>query len=320
MTDATGTRASPLAVSMAGPETHDVVRRLALRFLPRESRVVDLAAGQGAFTEILRTMGHAVVPVDGTAEHWRVADLPLVVRDLDAPFAEALRRLGAGYDAVVALEIIEHLENPFRFARECAALLRPGGWLLLSTPNVESVRSRLTFLYTGRLSYFGAYETVRPAHVTPIFKWKLDMMLGEAGFDLVYECFTRPVYATGRNLKGGVAAVVGRLLSPWLKGPRGGDGRIVVAKLRDQRASSTRPADGGGLSPHTSRDRPGGEPGFRAKPSDTGASWQSPRERRPAAALAIGRIRLSVRTSGRSCRTKCPGSSAIVPWRLNSPS
>jgi len=82
------------------------------------------------------------------------------------------------------------------------------------------------------LNSFGAYETVRPAHITPIFKWKMEMMLEEAGFETVHEGFNRVVYATGTNRKGKIAAVVGRLLSPLLKGEKGGEGRIVVARLK----------------------------------------------------------------------------------------
>lgn len=58
------------------------------------------------------------------------------------------------------------------------------------------------------------------------------MMLEEAGFETVDECFNRYFYATGTNLKGKIAAVAGRLLSPLLKGEKGGEGRIVVARLR----------------------------------------------------------------------------------------
>jgi len=217
---------------MAGVGTHEVVFDLIQKFVPKPAKVADLAAGEGAFSIKLKELGHDVRAVDASSENWKVPDIPLEIRDLDSEFAASVISEHGQFDAVVAIEIIEHLENPFRFVRECAALLKPGGLLFLTTPNVEAVNSRLIFLYSGRLNAFGAYETVRPAHITPIFKWKLEMILEEARFETVHECFNRVVYATGTNLKGKIAAVTGRLLSPLLKGEKGGEGRIIVARLR----------------------------------------------------------------------------------------
>ena len=218
--------------SMAGVGTHEVVLDLVKRFVPAHAKVVDLAAGEGAFSLILQQMGHQVTAVDFSRDNWKAPDIPLELRDLDSEFADSLVSEHGKFDAVLAIEIVEHLENPFRFIRQCAALLKPDGLMFLTTPNVEAVNSRLIFLYSGRLNAFGAYETVRPAHITPIFKWKMEMMLDEAGFETVHEGFNRTVYATGTNLKGKIAAVAGRLLSPLLKGEKGGEGRIVVALLK----------------------------------------------------------------------------------------
>ena len=217
---------------MAGIGTHEVVFELIKKHLTNPSRVVDLAAGEGAFSVKLKELGHEILAIDASRENWKVHDIPLKIENFDSEFAEKILNNDNKFDAVVAIEIIEHLENPFRFVRECAKLLKPDGLLFLTTPNVEAVHSRLIFLYSGRLNSFGAYETVRPAHITPIFKWKLEMILDEAGFEMIYEGFNRYVYATGINLKGKIAAVVGRIINPFLKGDKGGEGRIIVAKLK----------------------------------------------------------------------------------------
>lgn len=218
--------------SMAGIGTHEVVFELIKKHLPKSGRVADLAAGEGAFSVKLKELGHEILAIDFNNENWKVPHIPLKNENFDSEFAEKILKDDNKFDAVVAIEIIEHLENPFRFVRECAKLLKPNGLLFLTTPNVEAVHSRLIFLYSGRLSAFGAYETVRPAHITPIFKWKLEMILEEAGFETIHDGFNRMVYATGTNLKGKIAAVVGRILSPLLKGEKGGEGRIIVAKLK----------------------------------------------------------------------------------------
>jgi SAM-dependent methyltransferase len=218
-------------VSMAGAGTHEAVLDLIARYLPRPARVVDLAAGQGAFSLELKRLGHSVTAVDLDGENWKAPEIPLALADLDAEFASSVSPTGERYDAIAAIEIIEHLENPFRFVRECSKLLRPGGLMFLTSPNVEAISSRLMFLYTGRLGGFGAYETVRPAHITPIFKWKLDMILDEAGFETVHESFNHFLPAGNGRLKLKIATLAGKLLAPIVKGEKGSEGRIVVARL-----------------------------------------------------------------------------------------
>ena len=211
---------------------HDRVIELVKEHFPKKARIADLAAGQGAFSVRLRDLGHEITAIDGFSEAWKVPDIELKIQNLDGEFAAEIVADDNKYDAVIAIEIIEHLENPFRFARECAKLLKPGGLLFLTSPNVESVYSRIIFFYTGRLNSFGAYETVRPAHITPIFKWKLDMLLDEAGFTAIHEEFDEEIFVTGTNLKVRLSAKIAKLIAPFVKGSKGGNGRIVVAKLK----------------------------------------------------------------------------------------
>ena len=218
--------------SMASTGTHEIVFELIQKYLPEPGRVADLAAGQGAFSVRLKELGHIVTAIDASHENWKAPEIELQIQNLDSEFAEKiLNDDNNKFDAVVAIEIIEHLENPFRFARECAKLLKKGGLLFLTTPNVEAVQSRFIFLYTGRLLSFGDYETVRPAHITPIFKWKLDMLLDEAGFETIEEKYNRELYAE-RNFKMKLNTFIAQMLSPFLKGAKGDEGRIIIARLK----------------------------------------------------------------------------------------
>lgn len=218
---------------MAGLETHDRVFELVREHLPRPADVVDLGAGQGAFSRRLASLGHEVVAVDADAGNWRVNEIDILELDLDSDFSGSFG--GRRFKAAVAIEILEHVENPFAFVRGAANILEDGGLLFLTTPNVEALSSRLIFLYTGRLQHFGAWETVRPAHITPIFRWKLGMILEEAGFDIIQETFNRHSYRTGVNVKGRVAALAGRILEKFVKGETGGECRIIVARLRNRK-------------------------------------------------------------------------------------
>ncbi len=65
------------------------------------------------------------------------------------------------FDAVNLVEVIEHIEHQAQLIREIRRVLKPGGRLLISTPNVLNVFSRVRFLFTGFLR-----GRVRPVHYT----------------------------------------------------------------------------------------------------------------------------------------------------------
>lgn len=78
------------------------------------------------------------------------------------------------FDMVVAMEVIEHLERPFDFFKELTRILKTGGTIILTTPNVESEESRRMFFETGNLAFFESFarEPI-DGHRTPIFSFQL---------------------------------------------------------------------------------------------------------------------------------------------------
>ncbi|HMS39814.1 MAG TPA: hypothetical protein PKE69_06275, partial [Pyrinomonadaceae bacterium] len=77
-------------VSMAGIGTHEKVLELIKTYLPQPSRVVDLAAGQGAFSVQLKNLGHDILAVDFSDENWKVPEIPLKLENFDSEFAERI--------------------------------------------------------------------------------------------------------------------------------------------------------------------------------------------------------------------------------------
>ncbi|MBD3296239.1 MAG: methyltransferase domain-containing protein, partial [Candidatus Omnitrophica bacterium] len=141
--------------------------------------LLDFGAGKGNLVNILGHMGelseiHACdmfkkpegvnIPVI-----WEVQDLNLETKYPDKFF-----------DVVVSSETIEHLENPRAVAREWYRILKPGGLLLFSTPNNESLRSLLCLLIKGH--YVSFLESSYPAHITPLLRKDITRILNEAGF------------------------------------------------------------------------------------------------------------------------------------------
>jgi 2-polyprenyl-3-methyl-5-hydroxy-6-metoxy-1,4-benzoquinol methylase len=215
---------------MGEEHIHEAVFDLVQKYLHLPVEVADVGAGQGAFSLRLNKIGHKVTALDVDIENWKLPEVEFIGLNLDSEFAA---KINQKFDAVVAIEIIEHLENPFSFVRECAKLLKPNGLLFLSTPNVEAVNSRLMFLFKGRLRLFDDWTTVRMAHITPIFKWKLDMCLDESNFKVIEISSGKQVFHLGSNLKGKLAGVFSRIIRPFVKGNKDGEGWIVVAKLEE---------------------------------------------------------------------------------------
>jgi len=120
-----------------------------LSALPAGTRVLDLPAGHGQFTDALRAAGLDAVPADlnGVREDY----LPL---DMSAPLPLA----DASFAAVVCTEGLEHLLAPQQLVAELVRVTRPGGAVYLSVPNVHNFYSRLQFLFTGTLYQFQAYD------------------------------------------------------------------------------------------------------------------------------------------------------------------
>lgn len=101
--------------------------------------VADVGCGGGLLCEPMARLGAEVTGVDAGEEAVAVAALHARQMGLDIDYrqatAEALAAEGRTYDAVLALEIVEHVADRDGFLAAIAALVRPGGALILSTLN-----------------------------------------------------------------------------------------------------------------------------------------------------------------------------------------
>jgi 2-polyprenyl-3-methyl-5-hydroxy-6-metoxy-1,4-benzoquinol methylase len=203
---------------------HESVLAVLRRHLLASARVADLGAGTGAWAARLQALGHQVVAVERDAASWRFSGAELVVADLNEPFG---RKVPGPFAALTAIEVIEHLENPRAFLRECHGLLEPSGLLVITTPNIENVPARLQYLATGHLRMFGRDPRYNdPTHITPIHSVMFERMVRDTGFVLMEHTFNRPeptVTRPGNQL-------LTRLLGPLLRGLKGGDCHIFVLR------------------------------------------------------------------------------------------
>jgi SAM-dependent methyltransferase len=146
--------------------------------------ILELGAGRGALSKRLVEKGFDVTATDYVAEsfqlHGRVA---FRQSNLNEKFSTIFPGC---YDGIVAVEIIEHLENPRHVARECFKLLAPGGRMILTTPNPDSPTSIASFIRQRRFQWFDEEAYRVDGHIVPITQYQLRACFSEAGFSTVW--------------------------------------------------------------------------------------------------------------------------------------
>jgi 2-polyprenyl-3-methyl-5-hydroxy-6-metoxy-1,4-benzoquinol methylase len=84
-------------------------------------------------------------------------------------------------DVVTAVETIEHLNNPWAFMRHLAAIAKPGGLVIVTTPNQLSLLSLLTLVWKRRFSAF--QDAHFPTHRTALLESDLARAARESGLE-----------------------------------------------------------------------------------------------------------------------------------------
>jgi 2-polyprenyl-6-hydroxyphenyl methylase/3-demethylubiquinone-9 3-methyltransferase len=108
------------------------------------ARILDVAAAQGNYSLALAEAGYRVTWNDIRADLVDYVKLKYERGDIDyAPGDVFELGFGAEFDVVVVAEVIEHVAHPDRFLAKIAHFVRPGGAIVLTTPNGRYVRFNL---------------------------------------------------------------------------------------------------------------------------------------------------------------------------------
>lgn len=156
--------------------------------------LLDVPAGEGALAERLLRLGFDVSCCDLHPQMFRLPGVEILRGDLSAslPYGDE------SFDYLVCVEGLEHIENPHRAAREFGRLVRSGGHLVVSVPNVLNIEERLKLLLYGYTSHFKPLSSESLArlgeefagveeaalHIHPIAYPELRYMLEKNGFEL----------------------------------------------------------------------------------------------------------------------------------------
>ena len=151
--------------------------------------LVDVGCGAGALSRHLQGCAGSYIGCDLVRYEGFPAGAGLEFREADlnqGPFPVA----SGSADVVVGIEIIEHLENPRHFIRELVRIARPGGHLLITTPNQLSLLSKATLVLRNEFNAFQGSAGLYPAHITALLEQDLVHIAEEVGLTSVQVSYT----------------------------------------------------------------------------------------------------------------------------------
>jgi 2-polyprenyl-3-methyl-5-hydroxy-6-metoxy-1,4-benzoquinol methylase len=128
------------------------------------------------------------VSLTGTDILTRPTDLVKQIDWIATDLNQQVPLADASFDTIVSTEVIEHLENPRAVFREFNRLLKPHGYLVVTTPNQESIRSYVSLCFGGHFAAFRGENY--PAHITALLRKDLQRISLEAGFNLPLFSYT----------------------------------------------------------------------------------------------------------------------------------
>lgn len=172
---------------LACPRTH----REVLEHLRRRSsrgQLLDVGCGPGALAQELADSGYDVTAVDFSPP--RPSQAPGLLGSIRADLASPLPFADASFDVITCIEVVEHVEDQFHLIREIARVVRPGGLVIVTTPNVLNLASRSRFLFTGTYPLFErpVNEDIRdPAndHIHPVSYYQLRYVMRRIGLEIL---------------------------------------------------------------------------------------------------------------------------------------
>lgn len=137
--------------------------------------VYDIGAADGALGDAIREAGNLYVAFDADPSAPGVRNW-----NIENPRGDEIQA-----DVVLMLEVIEHLWNPRLCLENVADTLRPGGHLILTTPNPRWSRARFDLLIRNELSCFTMEDLRVNHHVFTPWPHVIERLLSVCGFEII---------------------------------------------------------------------------------------------------------------------------------------
>jgi len=185
------TEVENLARQSLGYPIYRMVARILTQRNLSKGLFVDVGCGRGNLRSFVWDHCEKYIGVDAVKYSELPEDIEIIICDLNTgkiPLPEGFA------DVVCSVETIEHLENPRAFMRELVRLTKPGGLLIVTTPNQLSLLSKLTLILKNQFNGFQEAPGLYPAHITallPIDLYRITTECQLTDIRIVYSNFGR---------------------------------------------------------------------------------------------------------------------------------
>ncbi|KIE58794.1 2-polyprenyl-3-methyl-5-hydroxy-6-metoxy-1,4-benzoquinol methylase [Methylacidiphilum kamchatkense Kam1] len=169
---------------------HSVIRKIEQRIdLSSKKKLLDIGSGKGELIRLVKEKWDlSTFACDYTDKWMEVKNQKVEVVDLNT---DPLPYSDNSFDIITCTEVVEHLNNYRKLLQEMYRVLKPQGLVVISTPNLLNLKSRMRFFSFGFWNLFGPlpFDHVQredtDGHINPVHFFYLVHGLHEAGFSKI---------------------------------------------------------------------------------------------------------------------------------------
>lgn len=176
------------------------------RFPDKTINILDIACGDGALSSRLSDHGYLnITAVDIESK------LPTMKKGINysklnlnnqKEFDEFANSNKEKFELILGIETIEHLENPWNYLRLIKIMVKKSGTIIISTPNISSIYSKINFLTKNKFFQFEE-DDISYWHINPISSFEMETIINHLNMKLIEKTIggTYPIIWLKKNIR-----------------------------------------------------------------------------------------------------------------------
>ncbi len=152
---------------ISSPVIYEMVSKIITKYHRDKGILLDVGCGSGKLWSYMTGLFDRYIGIDIIYYEGFPSGQEFIQHNFDSgriPLEDSV------VDISVAIETIEHFENPRAFVRELVRITKPRGIVIVTTPNQLSLLSKLTLIFKNQFNAFQDREGLYPAHITSLLE------------------------------------------------------------------------------------------------------------------------------------------------------